>query len=118
MRYIDIKYMNPINRTDPVRVAQLKESMKEKGFVGCPILIFNDTLLTGSHRLEALRQLAEEDDRVLFWDVAEDVTDIVNQAYDRRIEEEGWAPDLDYGDIGWLFEGSWVEQYKDEIEEW
>lgn len=115
MRYIDIKYMNPINQTDPARV---KESMKEKGFVGCPILIFNDTLLTGSHRLEALRQLAEEDDRVLFWDVAEDVTDIVNQAYDRRIEEEGWAPDLDYSDIGWLFEGSWVEQYKDEIDEW
>lgn len=118
MRYVDIAYMSPINQTDPAHVAELKESMMEKGFVGCPILVLGDTLLTGSHRLEALRQLAQEDDRVFSWDVAEDVTDIVNQAYERRIEEEGDAPDLDYSNIGWLLKGTWVEQYKDEIIEW
>ena len=118
MKIWEIKHMNTINDTDPKKVEEIAESMRNKGFVGCPILIFNGMLLTGSHRLEALRKLYEENDDVIDWDIAEDVTDIVNAAYDRRFEEEGWAPDLDYSNIGWLFEGTWVEQYKDEIDEW
>lgn len=52
------------------------------------------------------------------WEVAEDVTDIVEEHILAREEADGWAPDIDYSDIGWLLEGSWVEQYKDEIAEW
>ena len=51
-------------------------------------------------------------------DVAEDVTEIVENNYKKRLEEEGWCPDIRYDDIGWLLRDSWVEEYRDEIVEW
>lgn len=118
MTFDQISYMEGINEVDEDRVNELAGSIKENGWVGCPILIYNDMLLTGSHRLAALKKLAEDGYDVFGFDVAEDVTDIVESHITEREEEEGWAPDIDYGNIGWLLEGSWVEEYKDEITEW
>lgn len=118
MKASEILYYAPINETDNNKVSALMESMREHGYVGCPILVYNGELLTGSHRLEALIGLADEDDEVLDWEVAEDVTDIVESNIARCEEENGWAPDIAYDNIGWLLEGSWVEEYRDEIEEW
>jgi len=50
--------------------------------------------------------------------VAEDVTEIVDTAIQKFEEENGYTPDIQYDNIGWIFEGTWVEQYRDEIEEW
>lgn len=118
MTFEQIQYMYPINSVDESKVSALIDSMRQHGFTGCPILVFNDQLLTGSHRLEALRRLTEEDTDVLSWDVAEDVTEIVNDHFQTFEDEHGWTPDLDYSDIGWMLSGSWVEEYKDEIDEW
>ena len=118
MTFDQISYMAEINEVDDEKVNEIAESIKENGWVGCPILVYNDMLLTGSHRLAALKKLAEEDYDIFDLDVAEDVTDIVEAHISQREEEYGWAPDIDYGNIGWLLEGSWVDEYKDEISEW
>lgn len=125
MTYYDIAGYEPINNTDEEKVEALMNSMLENGWNGMPILVYGESLLTGSHRLEALRRIAYmvstgelDDAEVLNQDIAEDVTDIVEANIAKREEEDGWAPDIDYADIGWLLEGSWVEEYKEEIEEW
>ena len=51
-------------------------------------------------------------------DVSEDVTGIVENAILDFEEENGYSPDIDFSDIGWMFAGTWVEEYKDEINEW
>ena len=109
-----------INEVDDAKVDQLAADMIANGWHGCPILIYADELLTGSHRVAALRKINEidEDSAILDEDVADDVTEIVDENYNQRAEEDGWAPDIDKSDIGWLLKDSWVEQYKDEIEEW
>lgn len=109
----------PINKVEESHVLEIMESMRKNGYVGCPILIYGDRLLTGSHRLVALERLAEENDEVYDWEVAEDVSDIVNGNYSEFIEKNGYYPDIDYRDIGWLLKNSRIEDlYKNEIEEW
>lgn len=118
--YEVLNQYHTINETDADKVRELAGSIAANGWVGCPILIYNGDLLTGSHRLEALRLIDREydNDDVLNVDVAEDVTDIINANIAAREDADGWAPDIDYSNIGWLLKGSWVEQYKSEIEEW
>lgn len=125
----------PINDTDSKKVDDLVKSMLENGWIGCPILIHSGELMTGSHRITALNKInkmywnGEIEDvsnilmengvpKVLLQDIAEDVTDIVEENYEKFERENGWARDIDFSDIGWLLEGSWVEEYKDEIMEW
>ncbi len=119
MTFEEISSFCTINPVDSNKVNEIAASIKKNGWVGCPILVYNDALLTGSHRLAALKQLADADfDDVWDMDVAEDVTDIVDANMAAHAEEYGECPDIDYGDIGWLLQGSWVEEYKDEIIEW
>lgn len=118
MTYENISYMALINEVNEEKVNMIAENMKENGFVGCPILIWNDQLLTGSHRLAALRKLDDDGYDVLDWDVAEDVTDIVEAAFENFEEENGWMREADLSDIGWMLKGSWIEKYKEEIKEW
>lgn len=118
MTYNKICGMYGLNKVDENKVNRIAESMKANGFVGCPILVWNDQLLTGSHRLAALKQLDEEGMDIYDWEVAEDVTDLVEDAFARFEEENGWQRDMDYSDLGWIFAGTWVEEYKEDIEEW
>ncbi len=127
MKAVKIIRLAPINETDESKVQELVASMKESGFIGCPMLVWGETLLTGSHRLAALKALIKEcdaaddytkRDEIEGWDVAEDVTDICQENYDKFVDENGYEPDIDYSNIGWLLAGSWVEEYKDQIEEW
>lgn len=120
MRYDQIQCYAPVNGVEAAKVAELAESMLAHGWVGCPILVVGESLLTGSHRLAALRKIAEEhpEAQVLDQDVAEDVTEIVEAKLAEFEDENGYIPDIEYDRIGWLLEGSWVEEYKDEIVEW
>jgi hypothetical protein len=125
MSFREIEYFAPINEVDENKVNEIAESIKANGFIGCPILICGESLITGSHRLTALQQLAEQEDAeqidfigVRDMLVAADVSDIVDEAMRKFEEENGYTPDIRYDDIGWLFEGTWVERYKSEIEEW
>lgn len=58
MTFAQIEGMYGINEIDIEKVNKIAESIQKNGWVGCPILVFNDQLLTGSHRLAALKQLA------------------------------------------------------------
>lgn len=120
MTYDQIAYLAPINDIDNSKVRALVESMLQHGWVGCPILIYGDSLLTGSHRLAALQLLAAEyeDAEVLSQDVAADVTDIIEERLAKFEADNGYTPDIEYDNIGWLLEGTWVEDYRDEIVEW
>lgn len=122
MKFENISNMAPVNEVDEAKVRELAESMKSEGWKGAPILFCNIGLVTGSHRLAALQLIEREADEsgelaadVLWEDVAEDVTDEVN-AY---CEREGVCfDDIQFDRLRDVFEGTWVEQYKDEIVEW
>lgn len=126
MNFWQIAGKNGINETDQEKVEEIKKSILEKGWVGCPILIMSDELLTGSHRLEALKQLADYEgdeqieDRIseILDDdgIAVDVTDIANENYQKFYDKNGYYPEIEYDRIGWLLEGSWVEEYEEELE--
>lgn len=126
MTYNDIACYALINDVDADYVNTLADSMIENGWVGCPILIYGEELLTGSHRLAALREVErryltgeiDEVPEVLTCDIAEDVTEIVEENIAKAEEENGFAPEIEYDNLGWMLEGSWVEEYKDEMEEW
>jgi ParB-like chromosome segregation protein Spo0J len=120
MSFREIEYFAPINEVDQNKVNEIAESIKANGYVGCPILICGESLITGSHRLTALKQLAEQEDNeeidyigVRDLIVAADVSDIVEQALSENPDRE-----LDTSDLGWIFTGTWVEKFRDEIEEW
>lgn len=125
MTYYDISHLEPINKTNEDKVSGLVESMLKNGWQGCPILVSGEELITGSHRISALARIENmllsgeiEEAPILDEDVAEDVTDIVNANLAAFEEENGWKREIDLGDIGWMLQGSWVEQYKNEIGEW
>lgn len=117
MTFEQIEYMNLINDVEESKVNELMDSIKENGFVGCPILVYGDMLLTGSHRLEALKRINDEED-IYDMEVAEDVTDIVEENISKYEEENGYVPEIDFSNIGWMLKGSWIEEYKSEIVEW
>lgn len=119
LKFDDIKGLDPINNVEEELVWDLIDSMLEEGWKGCPILIHDGGLLTGSHRLTALENIAvtNPDTDVLKEYVALDVTDIVK----RRIAElstDSFEYDFSYNDLGILFEGTEIEKYKNEIKEW
>jgi glutaredoxin len=121
MKYNEIK-AGTINSTNDSKVRELANSIRQNGWIGCPILTYDNILVTGSHRLEALRLLEEEEfDVQSLGEVAEDVTDIIDEALEEYAEENECDIDeieWDQSNIGWLLKDSWVEEYKGEIEEW
>lgn len=115
--YFDISSLPTVNEVDQNKVEEIKESILANGWKGAPILYTNLGLVTGSHRLSALHEIEEtgEDDDVLFEDIAENVTDIVNEYCSAN---DTYWDKLDFGSLGEIFAGTWVEEYKDEISEW
>ena len=130
MKYEDISHMAPINGADETKVLGLASSMLEDGWQGSPILVHEKQgmLITGSHRLAALRlieqryrdgELTDEQeqsaDRLFDTDLAEDVSDIVDdwcESHDCTID------DIPFDSLGDVFAGTEIEDYKDTIEEW
>jgi hypothetical protein len=119
LKFDDIKHLHSINNVDDELVLDLINSIMERGWQGCPILIYNGELLTGSHRLIALKNIAvlNPNEKVLQEYVALDVTDIVNRRI-LELSDDEFEYGIDYSDLGLLFEGTEIEKYKDEIKEW
>ena len=116
MKAIKILGFEPVNPAwDIEKVNKIKANIKQHGWQGCPILTYGNTLITGSHRQAALRQLFEEGENIDY-DCAEDVTDIINQKLSGGMAVEEIYENLD--SLRNIFEGTWVEEYKNEIEEW
>ncbi|UED70717.1 ParB N-terminal domain-containing protein [Brevibacillus sp. HD3.3A] len=125
--YFDIKNYAGINPVEETKVQELVASMLENGWQGAPILYVEDTgLVTGSHRLEALKRLekmydnADEEtqsriDEILSAQIALDVTEIINSF----CEENACSYDeIDFSSLRSIFEGTEVEQYAAELAEW
>ena len=115
--YFDVKCLPAVNDVDRDKVEEIKESILTNGWQGAPILYTNLGLVTGSHRLAALREIedTEEDDDVLDEDVAEDVTDIINDYCEKN--DMTWD-EIDFSYLRDIFSGTWVEEYKGQIREW
>ena len=81
-----VKCLPLVNDVDEKKVSEIKKSILENGWQGAPILYTNMGLVTGSHRLAALREIeeTEDDDDVLFENIAEDVTDITNDYCEKK----------------------------------
>lgn len=79
--YEDIQSLPMVNEVDEKKVSEIKKSILENGWQGAPILYTNLGLVTGSHRLAALQEIAEtgEDDDVLFEDIAEEYKDEIRE---------------------------------------
>ena len=121
MTYSDISYYAAPNSTDAKAVASIADSMLSNGWTGAPILVHaaHGILLTGSHRLAALKVIdasdAAMDASVLSADIAEDVSDIIDaycEANDESIDE------LELDNLSKYFAGTWVERYAAEHAEW
>lgn len=114
--YFDISSLPTVNEVDQNKVEEIKGSILANGWQGAPILYTNLGLVTGSHRLAALQEIEESgEDDVLFENIAEDVTDIIN---DYCESHDTYWDELDFSNLGAIFAGTWVEDYKDEIREW
>lgn len=113
--YFDISSLPTVNEVDQNKVEEIKKTIVANGWQGAPILYTNLGLVTGSHRLAALQEIEEtgEDDDVLFENIAEDVTDIINDYCEKN--DMTWE-DLDFSYLREIFAGTWVEEY--EIREW
>jgi len=116
MKAIRVINFEPVNSAwDTDKVESLIENIKKNGWQGCPILTYGNTLITGSHRQAALRKLFAQGEEIDF-DCAVDVTDIIDQKLSEGMEIEEIYDNLDC--LRTIFEGTWVEEYKSEIEEW
>lgn len=115
--YEEISSLPMVNEVDEKKVSEIKESILKNGWKGAPILYTNLGLVTGSHRLAALREIEEtgEDDDVLFEDVAEDVTEIIDEYCSTH---DTYWDELDFSSLRDIFSGTWVEEYADSIDEW
>lgn len=113
--YWDIKSLPMVNDVDEEKVEEIKNSILTNGWKGCPILYTDLGLVTGSHRLAALQSIeeTEDDDDVLFENIAEDVTDIINDYCEKN--DMTWD-EIDFSYLRDIFKGTWVEEY--EIREW
>lgn len=122
------KLFDTINPTYIKYVNELVESILNKGWQGAPILYHDSIgLITGSHRVVALQkieemyynnELTEEQEEKIrkladTEEYAYDVTDIID-----KWMEENPNEDLRYDSLGKIFEGTEVEQWKEEISEW
>lgn len=115
--YFEISSLPTVNDVNHDKVEALKKSILSNGWKGAPILYTNMGLVTGSHRLAALQKIEEtgEDDDVLFENIAEDVTDIID---DYCESQDTYWDELDFSNLREIFASTWVEEYKDEIREW
>lgn len=61
MQASEIMMFEAINPVDQTHVDEIAESIRENGWIGAPILVIasHGMLVTGSHRLAALRQIDE-----------------------------------------------------------
>jgi hypothetical protein len=123
--YQAIKCFNGINDVDSEKVQNLVNSILVNGWKGAPILYIEDQgIVTGSHRLAALKTLqalqdeadGESFDRI--YDALEsaqtlDVTDIVNAWCE---ENDATFQEFPFDSLGLVFAGTVVEQYAEELE--
>lgn len=116
MTYYEISCLTPINDVDEDKVNTLVASMLENGWQGCPILVWGDQPLTGSHLhrrpfaksrkwLTQMRSRCPRSSPRMWPKMS---ARLPRRIYNKFAEENGWEKDIDFADIGWLLAGSWA----------
>lgn len=125
-QFSKINNFDLLNKVDDAKVNEILNSLLANGWQGAPVLYCDYGLVTGSHRLAALRKInamlddADGDEFNKLYDILDsvealDVTDIIN----KHCEDNDYTyADIDFAFLGDVFKGTEVEQYKDEIVEW
>ena len=119
MTYMQISCYATPNDTDSKHVDEIAQSILRHGWDGAPILVdsVQGICLTGSHRMAALQHLANDTDMdVDDMTVALDVHDILQDWYDSQDPET--VDELPLDNLRAIFEGTEVEEYKDQLPEW
>lgn len=119
MTYMQISCYATPNDTDRKHVDEIAQSILRHGWDGAPILVdsVQGICLTGSHRMAALQHLADDTDMdVDDMTVALDVHDILEDWYDSQDPET--VDELSLDNLRAIFEGTEVEEYKDQLPEW
>lgn len=104
-----------VNPVEKEKVLDIFKSIKNNGWNGAPILCWGNQLITGSHRLAALEMMEEEGENIDF-ECAIDVSDIIDEKIESGMTQQDIFENLDY--LRFFFAGTYIEKYKDEIEEW
>ena len=119
MTYMQISCYATPNDTDRKHVDEIAQSILRHGWDGAPILVdsVQGICLTGSHRMAALQHLADDTDMdVDDMTVALDVHDILEDWYDSQ--DPDTIDELPLDNLRAVFEGTEVEEYKDQLPEW
>lgn len=119
MTYMQISCYATPNSTDRKHVDEIARSILKHGWDGAPILVdsVQGICLTGSHRMAALQHLADDTDMdVDDMTVALDVHDILEDWYDSQDPDD--VDELPLDNLGAIFAGTEVEEYKDQLPEW
>ena len=119
MTYMQISCYATPNDTDREHVDEIAQSILKHGWDGVPILVdsVQGVCLTGSHRMAALRHLADDSDMdVDDMTVALDVHDILEDWYDSQDPDD--VDELPLDNLSAIFAGTEVEEYKDQLPEW
>ena len=122
--YDKISGFSEINNVDENKVNQLINSMLGQGWQGAPILYCDLGLVTGSHRIAALKKIEEmyiNDDLTLEESRVLDEVKIINvmDEINDYCEKTGYTWNgIDFSGLGEVFEETYIEQYKNEIVEW
>lgn len=119
MTYMQISCYATPNDTDSKHVDEIAQSILRHGWDWAPILVdsVQGICLTGSHRMAALQHLADDTDMdVDDMTVALDVHEILEDWYDSQDPDA--VDELPLDNLRAIFEGTEVEEYKDQLPEW
>lgn len=119
--FYKIQCYNPLNEVDSEKVNALAEDIKNNGWKGMPILFIEGQLITGSHRFAALHKIEKEDEYGDYIDllsnenIALDVSEEINDYCEKN---DCSYNQIDYSCLSYVFKGTDIEKYADQIEEW
>jgi len=88
--FIEERVWNEINEIDENKKNEIKKSLMENGFIGTPIFYTETILLTGSHRIAALKELE---------DVEFEAIDLTKEVNEWLEENDKDYNDIDYDDL-------------------
>lgn len=122
--FSEIVGYNPLHSTDDKKVSELKANLLQKGWTGMPILIASGwgELVTGSHRLVALKEIWEDMEEGNLEESAFDFSSVmvecVQDILDEAIAQDDEFCGVEYDHLRQYFAGTRIEQYKNDLNEW
>ncbi len=126
LKFEDIKDFDYINDPENDVAKDIFESIINYGWKeeSGPILVYQGRLLTGTHRLYALKELFKHNpehyvfQQYIAWDMTEEIHKrIDDEPEDELLEKSYEIFDFSEG-LGKYLEGTPVEKYKEHIREW